>query len=62
MAQLFEYFGTDLVYPEWKMMELFIVEVVHNAFRADATNTTYAMTPPSGTTPSVITYDKCNYI
>lgn len=58
MATLFEFFGTDLVYPEMKLNDLFTVEVLQNAFREDASASTKAMTTEGGT-PSVITYDKC---
>lgn len=58
MANLFGYIGADLVYPEMKLNDLYSVEVLQNAFRADAVATTKAMTTEGGT-PSVITYDKC---
>lgn len=57
-ASLFEHFGTDFVYKEYKMLDLFLVEHLHKVLKTDALPTTKAMTTVKGT-PTIITYSKC---
>jgi len=43
-ANLFEHIGTDLVYPNWRIMDYFVVNTLQNVFQSDALETTRPMT------------------
>lgn len=43
-ATLFEYYGTDWLHPEWKIVDAFVVGVLQNVMVLDAAITTRPMT------------------
>jgi aminopeptidase N len=43
-ATFFEFYTASLIYPEWRLMELFVVDKLQNVFTSDSYATTRAMT------------------
>ncbi|KAJ6633456.1 Aminopeptidase N [Pseudolycoriella hygida] len=43
-ATLFEYFGVDLIYPDWQMMDYFVVDIMQSVFLIDSDERTEPMT------------------
>lgn len=64
-ATLYEYYGTELAYPELEYWQLFNVEVIQRAFVQDASEDIRAMNHPAATQDEVwhlfdvIAYQKC---
>ena len=55
-ATLFEYHLMGMMYPDWRVKDLFNVRTLQSAFRSDSRDATRAMTPtPSLLTPQQIT-------
>jgi aminopeptidase N len=63
-ATFFEFYTASLVYPEWRLMELFVVDKLQNVFTSDSYAATRAMTYGVGSPAEVsavfdnISYDK----
>ncbi|KAJ8311343.1 LOW QUALITY PROTEIN: hypothetical protein KUTeg_010698 [Tegillarca granosa] len=45
-ANFMEYFGTDYLYPDWKMFEIFTANELHRAFAADGLLTSHPIYVP----------------
>lgn len=65
-ATLFEYHITGILYPDWRVRDLFNIRTLHSAFRFDSSTTTRSMTKPILTVPQItgafdtIAYGKCS--
>lgn len=67
MATLFEVYGTDWIFPEWKILDTFVYNFVQNVMVSDATTATRPIThyveSPSAITNAFdnIAYSKCEF-
>lgn len=52
-ATLFEYHITGILYPDWRVRDLFNIRTLHSAFRFDSSTTTRSMTKPILTVPQI---------
>lgn len=51
-ARYFQYFGTQLLRPDWDMEEQFVVENLQQSMQLDSTDATHAMTDITVNTPT----------
>lgn len=52
-ATLFEYHITGILYPDWRVRDLYNVRSLHGAFRFDSSTTTRPMTKPLTTVQEI---------
>jgi aminopeptidase N len=61
-ATLFEYHITGILYPEWRVRDLFTVRTLHSAFRFDSQTSARAMTKDITTVAEISgTFDTISY-
>lgn len=66
-ATLYEYYGTNLVFPEWKILDVFVSDTLQNVLQSDATNRTRPMTTHAESPQAIqslfdnIAYEKCKH-